>query len=74
MFKFRKNKTTDLTIRAEDLQVNDRFEYDGINVYVANIIRITGMVRVTLFPTNPESPVGWASACLYNKQLISITR
>lgn len=75
MFKLRKNENTSVTIRAEDLQVNDRFVYDHATVVVRDIIPITKQVRVTLEPIHfKRFRHDWRSVCLYNEQFITVTR
>lgn len=75
---FRRNKPREITIRAEELQVGDRFVYDGALVRVDQL-------RVALSPDrkylrlevlNPLDHTTWnyRAVALYNELLITVSR
>jgi hypothetical protein len=75
MFKLRKRKSPFVTLRAEDLQVGDRFVYDCAAIEVLDVAhqnKVDTIVR--LVSTHPGSRVRTRNVELPNELLITVAR
>jgi hypothetical protein len=74
MFKFRRNKTSFVTVRAEDLQVADRFVYDNASLEVLDAIQGERKIVVRLGSPAPEYRCETRQVELWNELLITVIR
>jgi hypothetical protein len=72
--RFRKNKTSLVTVRSEDLLVGDQLVYDMAVLEVLDITPGTETTNVRLEMTHPNYAQQTRRVSLYNELLCSVTR
>ena len=74
MFNFLKRKNPFVTVRAEDLEVGDRFVYDNTAVEVKAIATTPKHTIVDIEPTPPDMYVQFKTVAIHRELLVTVAR
>ena len=74
MFKFRRHRSHELTVHADELQVADQFLYNGCTLEVLDINKNNERTIVRLGSSHPAERCRTQQVNLFNDMLMTVTR